>query len=142
MMRLDRKTQERYNKRLRCAERRAEIRKLQRQIEEIDTSSKKKRKKPSSSKIYLILMILIAVQIVFFIEYITIRTGDTSCLYVLASIPVTTLVPSLMSYFKKSRIENSAGGIVYDMAMINRDDNTQDNEEVVSDDDSESNGVG
>ena len=140
-MRLDRKTQAKYNKRLRYAERKAEIRKLQRQIEEIDTSSKKKRKKPSSSKIYLVLMILIAVQIVFFIEYVTVRTGDTSCLYVLASIPVTTLVPSLLSYFKKSRIENSVGGIVYDMAMSGQEDNTQDNEEIITED-SESNGVG
>ena len=141
-MRLDRKTQEKYNKRLRYAQRKAEIRKLQRQIEEIDSSSKKNWKKPSSSKIYLVLMILIAVQIVFFIEYITIRTGDTSCLYVLASIPVTTLVPSLLSYFKKSRIENSKGGIVYDVAMSNQEDNTQDNEEVIINNDSESNGVG
>ena len=141
MMRLDRKTQEKYNKRLRYAERKAEIRKLQQQIEKIDATSKKKRKKLSSSKIYLVLMIIIAVQIVFFIEYITVRTGDISCLYVLASIPVTTLVPSLLSYFKKSRIENSAGGIVYDMAINSREDNVRDNDVTINDV-SESNGIG
>ena len=141
MMRLDRKTQEKYNKRLRYAERKAEIRKLQQQIEKIDATSKKKRKKLSSSKIYLVLMIIIAVQIVFFIEYITVRTGDTSCLYVLASIPVTTLVPSLLSYFKKSRIENSAGGIVYDIAINSREDNVRDNDVTINDV-SESNGIG
>ena len=137
-MRLDRKTQEKYAKRMRYAERKAEIRRLQKQIDEINVSSKKKRKKFSTSKLYMVLMLAIALEIVFFIEYITLHTGDTSCLYVLASIPVTTLVPSLMSYFKKSRIENSAGGIVYDMAM----NQTQDNEEVINDKDANSHGVG
>ena len=141
-MRLDRKTQEKYAKRMRYAERKAEIRRLQKQIDEIDISSRKKRKKISASKLYMILMLAIAVEIVFFIEFVTVRTGDTSCLYVLASIPVTTLVPSLMSYFKKSRIENSSGGIVYDMAMNQAEDNTQSNEEAITDDGSESNGVG
>lgn len=141
-MRLDRKTQEKYAKRMRYAERKAEIRRLKKQIDEIDILSRKKRKKISASKLYMILMLAIAIEIVFFIEFVTIHTGDTSCLYVLASIPVTTLVPSLMSYFKKSRIENSSGGIVYDMAMNQTEDNTQDNEEVITNDDSESNGVG
>ncbi len=137
-MRLDRQTQEKYAKRMRYAERKAEIRRLQKQIDEINVSSKKKRKKISASKLYMVLMLAIALEIVFFIEYITLHTGDTSCLYVLASIPVTTLVPSLMSYFKKSRIENSSGGIVYDMAM----NQTQDNEEVIEDSNSASSGVG
>ena len=138
-MRLDRKTQEKYAKRMRYAERKAEIRRLQKQIDEINVSSKKKRKKFSTSKLYMVLMLAIALEIVFFIEYITLHTGDTSCLYVLASIPVTTLVPSLMSYFKKSRIENSSGGIVYDMAMSQ----TQDNKEVIiNDDDANTHGVG
>ena len=100
-MRLDKKTEEKYSKRMRYAERKAEIRKLEQQIKKIDKSSKPKRKRTPSSKKYMILMLTIAIEIVFFIEYITLRTGDTSCLYVLASIPVTTLVPSLMSYFKK-----------------------------------------
>ena len=138
-MRLDRKTQEKYAKRMRYAERKAEIRRLQKQIDEINVSSKKKRKKFSTSKLYMVLMLAIALEIVFFIEYITLHTGDTSCLYVLASIPVTTLVPSLISYFKKSRIENSSGGIVYDMAMSQ----TQDNKEVIiNDDDANTHGVG
>ena len=137
-MRLDKKTEEKYSKRMRYAERKAEIRKLEQQIKEIDKSSKPKKKRTPSSKKYMILMLTIAIEIVFFIEYITIRTGDTSCLYVLASIPVTTLVPSLMSYFKKSRIENSSGGIVYDMAM----NQTQDNEEAINDEDAETHGIG
>lgn len=141
-MRLDRKTQEKYAKRMRYAERKAEIRRLQSQIKKIDISSKPKKKKVAASKLYMIFMLAIAVEIVFFIEFVTIHTGDTSCLYVLASIPVTTLVPSLMSYFKKSRIENSSGGIVYDMAMNQTEDNTQDNNEVITNDDSGSNGVG
>ncbi len=141
-MRLDRKTQEKYAKRMRYAERKTEIRRLKKQIDEIDISSRKKRKKISASKLYMILMLAIAVEIVFFIEFVTVRTGDTSCLYVLASIPVTTLVPSLMSYFKKSRIENSSGGIVYDIAMGRTQDNAQVNEEVITDDDSGFNGVG
>ena len=137
-MRLDRKTQEKYAKRMRYAERKAEIRKLEQQIKGIDKSFNPKRKRTPSSKKYMILMLAIAIEIVFFIEYVTLRTGDTSCLYVLASIPVTTLVPSLMSYFKKSRIENSSGGIVYDMAM----NQTQANEEAINDEDAETHGIG
>lgn len=137
-MRLDKKTEEKYSKRMRYAERKAEIRKLEQQIKKIDKSSKPKRKRTPSSKKYMILMLTIAIEIVFFIEYITLRTGDTSCLYVLASIPVTTLVPSLMSYFKKSRIENSSGGIVYDTAMNQR----QDNEEAINDEDADTHGIG
>lgn len=140
-MRLDRCTQEKYERKLREAERKGEIKKLKREIKEKEKSYNPKRKKISASKMYMILMLTIAVEIVIFIEWVTIHTGDTSCLYVLASIPVTTLVPSLLSYFKKSRIENSAGGIVYDMALGNQD-NTQDNMEDINETDDTENGVG
>lgn len=136
-MRLDRRTREKYERKLREAERKSEIRKIKREIKEKEKYYAPPKKKISTSKMYMILMLTIAVEIVIFIEWVTIHTGDTSCLYVLASIPVTTLVPSLLSYFKKSRIENSAGGIVYDMALNNQD-NTQD----INETDDTDNGVG
>lgn len=142
-MRLDRRTQRKYERKLREAEKRGEIRKLKREIKEKEKSYDPPKKKMSASKMYMILMLTIAVEIVVFIEWVTIHTGDTSCLYVLASIPVTTLVPSLLSYFKKSRIENSAGGIVYDAAFRTQDNtegNTENSDIAYTDD--TSNGVG
>ena len=55
-------------------------------------------------------------EIVFFCQYVMIEFGDTSALYTLIGIPVT-LVPTIWGYYSKSKAENTAGGITYDMAM-------------------------
>lgn len=75
-----------------------------------------KLKLPSTSKIVLAITFLICLQIIFFCEYVMLTSGDYSALYVLIGAPVT-LVPIALGYMVKSKAENTAGGITYEMAM-------------------------
>ena len=77
---------------------------------------KPKRKWPSTSKLVLFGSILLCLEIIIFCEYMMIYTSDTSSMYVLIGIPAT-LVPIIWGYYSKSRAENTIGGIVYDTAM-------------------------
>ena len=76
-----------------------------------------KLKLPSTSKLILIGAVLLCLEIVIFCEYIMITIGDTSAMYVLIGIPAT-LIPIIWGYYSKSKAENTHGGIVYDMAMM------------------------
>ena len=75
-----------------------------------------KFKFPSTSKLILLGAILLCLQIVLFCEHMMITTGDTSAMYVLIGIPAT-LIPVIWGYYSKAKAENTAGGITYDMAM-------------------------
>lgn len=75
---------------------------------------------PSTSKLLLWTAVLLCVEIIWFCEYAFAVTKDTSFLYVLAGVPAT-LVPTIMSYYYKSKCENTAGGIVYETAMSQRE---------------------
>lgn len=75
-----------------------------------------KVKRPSTSKLLLWAAVLLCVEIIAFCEIAVVITGDTSFLYVLAGVP-TTLVPTICSYYNKSKCENTAGGIVFETAM-------------------------
>ena len=75
-----------------------------------------KFKKPSTSKIVLFVVFVICIQILWFCEHMAITTGDTSYMYSLIGVPVT-LIPIVISYYIKSSRENQIGGITYDMAM-------------------------
>ena len=88
---------------------------------------KTKLKLPSTSKLILIGAVLLCLQIVLFCEYTMITLGDTSAMYVLIGIPAT-LIPIIWGYYSKSKAENTQGGIVYDMAMmqLNQTNNTED----------------
>jgi hypothetical protein len=44
------------------------------------------------------------------------KLGDISAMYVLIGVPVS-LVPIVLGYYWKSKNENTAGGITYDIAM-------------------------
>lgn len=77
---------------------------------------KPKRKPPSTSKIILFAVFLLCIQIVAFCEYAMITLSDASAMYVLIGIPAT-LVPTVISYYNKSRAENTVGGIVFETAM-------------------------
>jgi hypothetical protein len=57
-------------------------------------------------------MMAIMFEIVIFAQIIMWHFGDFSSLYVLIGIPATMVLP-LFEFFKKSRAENTAGGIVY-----------------------------
>ena len=77
-----------------------------------------KLKLPSTSKLILIGAVLLCLEIVIFCEY---------AMYVLIGIPAT-LIPIIWAYYSKSKAENTQGGIVYDMAMmqLNQTNNTND----------------
>ena len=75
-----------------------------------------KIKLPSTSKIVLLVVILLNLQIIWFVEKAIMTYGDLSALYALIGIP-TTLVPTVLGYFIKSKAENTSGGIVYESAM-------------------------
>lgn len=75
------------------------------------------KKKISTSKLILLGVILMCVEIVAFCEYAMLSSGDLSSMYVLLGIPVS-LIPVCLGYFNKSKAENTAGGIVFETAMM------------------------
>ena len=77
---------------------------------------KPKRKLPSTSKLILMAVFLLCIEIIFFSQYAMIVLGDVSAMYVLIGIP-TTLVPTVLGYYNKSRAENTKGGITFETAM-------------------------
>lgn len=85
-------------------------------LEKARKKNKRKFKFPSTSKIVLWAVIFLNVQILWFVEQTIVRTGDTTALYALIAIPAT-LIPTVWSYYSKSKAENTVGGIVYDSAM-------------------------
>lgn len=78
----------------------------------------KTHKKISTSKLVLWTIIILVIQIVFFVEYCMVKYGDFSAAYALIGIPAT-LIPVVWGYYSKSKAENTVGGITYDMAMNN-----------------------
>lgn len=81
---------------------------------------KTRHKLPSTSKIVLLAIFLLCIEIIIFCEYAMIALADASAMYVLIGVP-TTLVPTIIAYYQKSRAENTKGGITYDMAMLDRE---------------------
>ena len=73
-------------------------------------------KLPSTSKLILLVVILINIQIIWFVEKAMMRWGDFSAAYALIGIPAT-LIPVIWGYYSKSKAENTKGGITYDSAM-------------------------
>lgn len=98
-----------------------------RKLKEEKRKSIPKLKLPSTSKLILIGAVLLCLEIVIFCEYTMVTIGDTSAMYVLIGIPAT-LIPIIWGYYSKSKAENTHGGIVYDMAMMqmNQTNNTED----------------
>ena len=79
-----------------------------------------KHKLPSTSKIVLLAVFLLCIEIIVFSEYAMIVLADASAMYVLIGIPAT-LVPTIIAYYQKSKAENTKGGITYDMAMLEKE---------------------
>ena len=90
-----------------------------------------KLKKPNTSKLIVFVVFLICLQILWFSEHMVVITGDTSYMYALIGIPVA-LIPTIMGYYQKSRIENTAAqGYVYETRMSQlqgQTDNQDENE--------------
>lgn len=105
-----------YATRLKQVQMDNESKERKRKLREEKNKFRPKIKLPSTSKLVLLMVILLCLEIVFFCQYVMIEFGDTSALYTLIGIPVT-LVPTIWGYYSKSKAENTAGGITYDMAM-------------------------
>lgn len=111
-----------YNKKLRNIQDKNASKERKRKLKEEKNKYKHKTKLPSTSKLILLGVILLCLQIVIFCEYVMITLGDTSSLYVLIGVP-TTLIPIIWGYYSKSKAENTVGGITYDMAMRENEQN-------------------
>ena len=81
----------------------------------------------------------IVFEIVVFAQVIMWHFGDFSSLYVLIGIPATMALP-LFEYMSKSRAQNTAGGITYQLAMRQQDriDNEMNYNDEMSDSDDQS----
>ena len=69
-----------------------------------------KLKKPRTSKMVLWTVIIICIQILWFSEHMASVTGDTSFMYALVAIPAS-LIPTVLSYMKNSRVEHQMGQV-------------------------------
>lgn len=78
---------------------------------------KNNKKKFTTSKIILFAMILMCFEIIIYCEYAILRLGDASAMYALIGIPAA-ISPTIISYYMKSKAENTVGGVTYDMAMM------------------------
>lgn len=79
--------------------------------------TEKKTKSFSTSKLILFAVAILCIEIIIFCEYMMWSLQDASSLYVLIGVPVS-LIPVVLGYYNKSKAENTAGGIVYDSAMM------------------------
>ncbi len=80
-----------------------------------------KFKLPTTSKLVLIVSAILCVEIVAFCQYIMLKTLDLSALYAMIGV-VASVVPVVLGYFMKSKAQNTKGGITYDMAMANKNE--------------------
>jgi len=71
---------------------------------------------PSTSKIVLIVAALLCVEILFFCQWMIVRTGDTNALYAMVGV-IVSLSTIVIGYFVKSTKQNTVGGITYETAM-------------------------
>lgn len=86
--------------------------------------------KISTSKLILVAVLLLNLQIIYFVEKAIMTYGDLSALYALIAIPAT-LIPTVWAYFSKAKAENCAGGITYDSAMEQLIQSSSENDEAV-----------
>ena len=71
---------------------------------------------PSTSKIVLIVAAILCVEILFFCQWMIVKTGDTNALYAMVGV-ITALASIVIGYFVKSTRQNTVGGITYETAM-------------------------
>jgi len=70
----------------------------------------------------LLVAFLLCLEIIIFCEYMMVKTGDLSSLYAMIGV-ASALIPLCLGYYFKSKAENTAGGITYDMAMLEANQN-------------------
>lgn len=92
-------------------------RKRRRELRNLRREGRFEFKKPSWSKTMMVAIFAICVEILIYSEVIMWRTYDLSALYALIAVPAA-LFGTFWSYSEKSKVENSANGIVYETAMM------------------------
>lgn len=115
-------TQEEFEKKLVEIQEKNKQKEYRRLLREERKKSRAKFKLPSTSKLILLVAFLLCLEIIIFCEYMMIKTGDLSSLYSMIGV-VSALIPLCLGYYFKSRAENTAGGITYDMAMLEANQN-------------------
>lgn len=105
-----------FNEQMKKIQEENQARERMRLLKEEKRKGKPQRWRLSTSKTILFVVIALCIQIVAFCEYAMLVLSDASALYVLIGIPAT-LVPVIWGYYSKSKAENTAGGIIYDMAI-------------------------
>nr|DAO45780.1 MAG TPA: hypothetical protein [Caudoviricetes sp.] len=100
------------------------IRERKQQLSEERAKYRKKIRKPSTSKLLLVAAFLISFEILIFCEIAYFYNPDPMILTTLIGVPVT-VVPIALGYLRKSMAENTADGIVYEMAMADRADKNE-----------------
>lgn len=96
------------------------VRERKEQLVKEKSKYRKKSKKPPTSKLLLVAAFVISLEILIFCEVAYFFNPDPMILTTLIGVPVT-VVPIALGYLRKSTAENTANGIVYEMAMAEKD---------------------
>lgn len=109
-------TKSQFDSKLAKAKRRNETIEYKRRLREERMKYWPKFILPSTSKIVLIVAAILCVEILFFCQWMIVKTGDTNALYAMVGV-ITALSSIVIGYFVKSTKQNTAGGITYETAM-------------------------
>lgn len=119
----------------------SELAKLQKRNESIERKRKLRKERmkyfpkivlPSTSKIVLIVSAILCIEILAFCQYMILVTGDTNSLYAMVG-ALFSFMAIVLGYFVKSTKENTVGGITFETAMIQNQEQPkcENNEEAV-----------
>lgn len=115
-------TKEEFEKKLAEIQEKNKQKEYHRLLREERKKHRTKFKLPSTSKLILLVAFLLCLEIIIFCEYMMVKTGDISSLYAMIGI-ASALIPLCLGYYFKSKAENTIGGITYDMAMLEANQN-------------------
>ena len=115
-------TQKEFEKKLTEIQEKNKQKEYRRLLREERKKSRAKIKLPSTSKLILLVAFLLCLEIIIFCEYMMVKTCDLSSLYAMIGI-ASALIPLCLGYYFKSKAENTAGGITYDIAMMEANQN-------------------
>ena len=116
-----------YERRLRQLAREEETLTLKKQVEDREKALGLRRsfKKPAWAKIMMAAMVLICLEIIVYAEVVMWKHYDLSALYALVGV-AASLSLAIWAYCEKSKAENTKGGIVYEKAMQENDNEDSD----------------
>lgn len=116
----------------------SELMKLQKRNESIERKRKLRKERmkyfpkfalPSTSKIVLIVSAILCIEILAFCQHMILVTGDTNSLYAMVG-ALFSFMAIVLGYFVKSTKENTVGGITFETAMAQKQEQVEcDNDE-------------